>query len=60
MENKRITYNKRGWVKWRGRIFPRYEQQSWTVWEDDKHGTQFYNFELANIYAILLDIKNGN
>jgi len=59
MKGKRIEYNKRRWVKQRGKIFPVYEEQSWTVWEDDKNGIQFSNFELAHIYAILLDIKNG-
>ena len=59
MENKRIKYCKSGWRKYSNRFFPKYEKQSWVVWEDDEHGVVFFNFEHAYIYAILLDIKLG-
>jgi len=36
-----------------------FEKQHWLVWEDEHNGTQFYDFELANIYAVLLDIKEA-
>ena len=58
MSFKRMEYNKAGWCKYGGRLYPRYEKQSWTVWETKSKGVLFYSFELANIYAILMDIKD--
>lgn len=49
MKKKRLEYCKGGM----------FEKQHWLVWEDEHHATQFFDFELANIYAILLDIKLG-
>lgn len=55
--NYRIEYQKARWVKYNGRLLPRYEEQSWVVWVEVGRGIQFNDFEKANIFAELLELK---
>ena len=57
MKTGKIEYQKSSWVKCRGRLFPKYEEQSWVVWYEEKKGIQFESFELANIYSELIKLK---
>ena len=52
-----ISYKPSGFVRYSNKIFPIWEPESWTVWENDTKGVLFHSYELAEIFQGLLEIK---